>query len=122
MEFTVRELEFGDIFTATKIFRKVNIKPLVKEFGSIDTKDKSTEDVDRIQKEKGLELIIYIFENIDSAEMEVLKLMSDLCGIKVEDVKKFKFTDIKKFYDQLISANSAGELISFFKNAMGSMR
>lgn len=122
MEFTVRELEFGDIFTATKIFKKVNIKPMIKEFGSIDLKDKTPEDIEKIQNEKGFELLMYIFENIDGVELEICRLMADLTGVKIEDVKKFKFADIKRFYDQLVSVNSAGEIMSFFKSAVGSKR
>lgn len=122
MEFTVRELEFGDIFTATKIFKKVDIKPYIKEFGSIDKKDKTPAEIEAIQNEKGIEFFMFLLDNIDTAETEISKLLGDITGLTVEGVKKLKFSDMKKAYEQFMEVNSMGNVVSFFKKAIDLMK
>ena len=122
MEYTVRELQFGDLFTAMRIVKKVNIKPQLKEFGTIDIKDKKKEEVEKIQKEKGIELFMHIIENLDMAEQDILKLMSDLSGLSAEEIKQLNFNGIKEFYDKLIEANPMEDLKDFFKQAIGSIK
>lgn len=122
MEYTIRGLEFGDLFTAVKIVKKVNIKSFVREFGSVDKEGKSKEEIKKIQNEKGFDFFMHILENMDAAEVEIMKLMADISGLKIEDIKKLKLHELKEFYDKLIAANPIHELVSFFKQAMGSMK
>ncbi|WP_010249228.1 hypothetical protein [Acetivibrio cellulolyticus] len=115
----VRELQFSDLFQFAKITKKVNIKGILKQFvGSVDTKNMAEEEVDKISREKGLEIIISLFSEAGDAELEIMKFIGNLCSTNIETIQKWKFNDLKEFYTKLIEANKNEDLIDFFKQAM----
>ena len=119
MEFKVRELEFGDIFIASKICKKINIKSLIKDAGIVDVTGKNKTQKEEITKEKGLEFFIDIFSNSENAETEILHLMAKWANLTSGDVASFKLKDLTEFYKQFTEVNSIEDITNFFKRAAG---
>lgn len=115
----VRALQFGDLFVASRILNKIDIKPFVKQFQSINVKDKTPEEIEEIKNEKGIELIMHIFENMYLAEKDICKFVASMAGIKVDDVIKLSMAETKEFARLFVEANSTGEIMGFFKQAAG---
>ena len=120
MDFIVRSLEFGDIFAAGKVVKRVNLKPILKQFSNKeDVTGKTNEEKKRIELEKGIDLLIQIIENIDSGETEIYKLIADMSGLKTEDVRRFSLSDLQNFVAQFMTVNKMDEIKVFFKQATG---
>jgi len=118
----VREIEFGDLFLAAKIFKKIDLKPFIKRLMFTDVKVKTPEEIKKAQKlakEEGFDLFMFIIENIDDAEADLFNLLKAWTGLETEAIKKFKLVQLKEFYEKLIAANSSEGLKSFFKKAAG---
>lgn len=73
----MRALKLPDVFTVSRILKKMNIKP---DFKSIQSSD-----------QLGIELILKFVEGIGDAEEEVTSFLADLKGMKVEEIKQLDF-------------------------------
>ena len=82
----MRGLQFGDIFTMSKIAKKLGIK--------VNTKDKS-------QEELGAELVMQAIENLHLAEKEVTKFFADLKGVSEEEISKMPPMELFKEFGEI---------------------
>ena len=82
----MRDLQFGDIFTMSKIAKKLAIK--------VNTKDKS-------QEELGAELVMQAIENLHLAEKEVTKFFADLKGVSEEEIIKMPPMELFKEFGEI---------------------
>jgi hypothetical protein len=78
MDYKIRELQFVDIFTATKIMRKFNIKPFIKDFNSVKTKDMTEEELDDIIVNEILKLGKDEDEVIDTVQLKTCKVCGEV--------------------------------------------
>ena len=98
MQIKMRNLQFQDVFTMSKIIKKTGIKNEVKDI-FIDTENRTGKHNNEITQEQGLQLSLLLFENLHYAEDEIFEFLTDLSGIKSEKLKKL----------------SIGETIELFK-------
>ena len=82
----MRNLQFGDIFTMSKIAKKLGIK--------VNIKDKS-------QEELGAELIMQTIENLYLAEKEIIKFFADLKGVSEEEITKMQPMELFKEFGEI---------------------
>lgn len=73
----MRSLKFTDVFTVSRILKKMNIKI---DFQSIQSGD-----------QLGIELILKFMEGIGDAEEEVTAFFADLKGVKTKEIKELDF-------------------------------
>lgn len=78
----MRSLKFTDVFTVSRILKKMQIKP---NFSA-----------DHTQESLGAEIIIKFFENLGDAEEEVTSFLADLKGMSKEDFQKLSFEESAK--------------------------
>ena len=69
----MRNLQFGDIFTMSKIAKKLGIKVIVKG---------------KSQEELGAELVMQAIENLHLAEKEITQLFASLKGVDEKEITK----------------------------------
>lgn len=81
----MRELIFKDVYSMSKILKKMEIK--------IDVDGKTQEQV-------GAEMILRIGENLHLAEKEVNNLLGDLIGMKGEEFANLPITKSIEYYEQ----------------------
>ena len=122
MELQVRKLLFMDLFSTVRILKKIKIKEIIKNQDIIDITEKDDEEKLKISNEKGLEFFIEVILNAGDVEDEIMQLISKVCNLKVEDVKKGELSMLKEFYTKFTEVNKIGELTSFFSTAINSMK
>lgn len=105
----MRKLNFEDVFTITKIIKKMNIKNEIKEcIGSVNKSDKSKSSVESL----GIDIALIFIENVGNAEREVYSLFSSLTGKKVEEVKKLELTEIVDMIKELFTNEDVKKVFS----------
>jgi len=95
----MRELKTSDIFKASKILSKINIK--------VDVKDK-------VQEQVGSEMILAIGENLHFAEKEVNEFMGDLIGISAKEFSDLPISKTIKYFEEIKKLEGISD---FFKSA-----
>lgn len=90
--YTLRELKTGDIFSMSKILKKMDIKVEVQK--------------GMTQEQVGFEIIKQVFSNLHMAEKEVADLLGDMVGITGREFQE-------------LSLNESMEIISQFKELDG---
>lgn len=122
MDFKVREIVFQDLFVVSKILKKINVKEIVKNQDIIDVAGKNTEQKQKISDKKGLEFLVDIMANAGDAEKEIIQFIANLSSVKVEDVQAWKMAELQEFCKKFMESNKLTDVISFFKNAISSMK
>ena len=97
----LRELKTSDIFTLSRILKKMNLKNELKV-------------AEKSQKQVGAEIILTAFENLHMAEKEVNEFLADLAGIEVEE---FKNLEIEKSLEIIGEVKKLKGISNFFKSA-----
>lgn len=94
----MKDLRFEDVFTISKIIKKMNIreeiKKCIKDTKLPNSDDENKEDHEDFAESLGIDVALLFIENIPSAEKEVYSLFSNLTEKKIEDVKKMKATEV----------------------------
>lgn len=116
MDFKLREPELGDVFLLSKIMRKTEIRKDVKSL-FVDLKE--GDKVEDVSVSQGFEFAILIFENLDKAEPEILKLLGDLAGMTPKELRKLKMNEVN---DLFMAFGELEGLTGFFKSAAKLMK
>lgn len=93
----MKDLRFEDVFTISKIIKKMNIREEIKKSIKDTTSnndDENKEDHESFAESLGIDVALLFVENIPAAEKEVYSLFSNLTEKKIEDVKKMKATEV----------------------------
>jgi len=89
----MRGLQFSDLFTFTKIVRKMNIKEDIKGLMT-DVTGKSDEEKAKAKERIQIDGIMLFVEHIGDAEQEVYKLLSDISGKTTKEIASSNIKDI----------------------------
>lgn len=104
MDYKIRQLKTSDIFTMSRILKKLEIK--------IDFEGKEVE-------ESVTEILLKIAENLYKAEDEVAEFIGGLVGLTAEQYKELPLTDTMKILSGVKGLKGIG---NFFKFAGQSMK
>lgn len=107
----MRDLSFEDMFTISKIIKKMNIKNEIKVLIMDAKKDKKA-DGENAAQSLGIDVALIFVENIGSAEREVYQLFASLIEKKVEEVKKMKATEVFEIVKGLFENEDAKKVFS----------
>lgn len=100
----MRNLELRDVFTLSRILKKMQLK--------IDTKGFSAEEL-------GNNLLFQFIENIGEAEKEVTEFLADLKGI---DVERLRSSSIEEVFAMIDEFKELPGLNTFFTQVGKSMK
>lgn len=82
----MRSLVFKDVFTVSRILKKMKIRPEI---------------VDGISQEQfGAEVFFKFIENIGDAEEEVIAFIADLKGIKAKELANMDFEQVNNLIEE----------------------
>ena len=115
----VREIELGDLFLASKIVSKIDLKEMVKEIGFAAVAGMTDEEREEVLAEKSMDILMYLIEKVDGAQKEILTLMGAWCGITAEEASKLKWSELQSFVEQFLEVNGKESIQSFFKQVAG---
>lgn len=110
-----RELKTKDIFTMSKIIKKIgiNIEVNTKIQTMIDGKLMETV-VPKDSRQIGMEIIADMLGNLSLAEQESNEFFASLCGIKPEEFAEMSITD---FVEVIKDFQNIPGIADFFKKA-----
>ncbi|BDR75274.1 hypothetical protein [Clostridium tetani] len=119
----MRKLGGQDTFLMLKIMSKTGAKEAVKEFfkkqGSFGGEKKSEEEYQKIGIEIMLDIVDVVMGNLDNAQLDINKLLANLCDVKVKDIEQLDFME----YNTLImDFFKKEELKGFFKLIFSSFK
>lgn len=84
--YTLRELKTGDIFSMSKILKKMDIKVEVQK--------------GMTQEQVGFEIIKQVFSNLHMAEKEVADLLGDMVGITGREFQELSLSESMEIISQ----------------------
>lgn len=108
------EKAFDMLPSAIEIFEKLDLKSFYEK-NEINVDGKSKDEIEKLQKDVGIKMIIYVTKNCSKIKEEVFKLLSIAQDKTIEDVKEQPFTETLKQFRDILSNKEA---MSFFKLAM----
>lgn len=114
----IKDFDLEEVFLLSEILDKMELKiDTTKLTGKIKTdKLENLEDAKNLGKEALIavvvELVTDVVKNLWKAKNLVAKLISNMTGIKPEDVKKMKIKEIKEFFTELMKQE---DFQDFFK-------
>ncbi len=92
-ELTMRSLTLGDVFTVSRIIKKMGLTiptipkaPVIPADATAEEKAALQADIEHQQKELGLALTLRVVESAGSAEGEVTAFLADLVGMGAKEL------------------------------------
>lgn len=99
----MRNLKTVDLFSLSRILKKMNLKEDIKNLAK-DVTGLSEEEKIKAEDEMKISLVMLFAENIGNVEKEVYKLFSDITDKSVKDLQDMNLIDfvnlIKELFEQ----------------------
>lgn len=118
----VREIELGDVFLASKLLKKIDIRKLMTEVGVMNVTGMTVEERDAAMKEKGVDFFMALLAHLDEAEKEIMALIGAWTNMTPQEAAKIKLSEIKDFADQFVKVNGSEAISRFFEKAASLMQ
>lgn len=118
----VREIELGDVFLASKLLKKIDLKKLLTEVGVMNIASMTDEEREAAMKDKAFDFFMALLSHVDEAEKEIMALVGAWTGLKPEDAAKIKLSEMKDFIDQFVKVNGSEAITRFFEKAASLMQ
>lgn len=106
-----RNLKTKDLFTITRIIKKMNIKGEIKKLVR-DATGKTCEEKKTLTQDLEIELFSLFIENIANAEQEIYKLLGNLSGKKPEEIEDQPPKDTFEMIEEMFSEENFGDFLS----------
>lgn len=110
----MRNLKTSDLFTLSRIIKKMNIKDEIKALAK-DITNLPDEEKKKAEQALQVDLTMLFVENIGSAEKEIYKLFADLNNTTAKEIEDM---DLNKFMEVIEGLFKQESLGSFFKTAL----
>lgn len=98
----MRSLQFSDLFTFTKIVKKMNIREDIKALVT-DVTGKSDEEKKKALGNIQVDLMMLFIEHISDAEKEVYKFLSDVTGKTPNEVAKMNIKEVMEIISAIFN-------------------
>lgn len=113
----MRKLKFGDLFTLTRIIKKMNIKEEIKGLIT-DVTNKTPEEKEKIQQNLQVELTMLFVEHLADAQQEIYKLFADVSEKSIGEVENMELKDVMEIVNSIFNDDQFGD---FFGHALKSV-
>lgn len=93
----IRKLKTRDIFKLSKIVKKIGLTNVIKnKKESFKLNENATKEDRQIQNENfGIEIMLFVVENIYLAENEIIELIAELGNSTIKEVEELSIKEIK---------------------------
>lgn len=106
-----RNLKTSDLFSFTRIIKKMNMKKEFKEIAR-DVSGKTEEEKKQALVGLRADLMLLFVENIGNAEQEIYKLLGDLSCKKPQEIAEQSPKDTFKMLEEILKDESLGDFLS----------
>lgn len=113
----MRSLQTSDLFSLTRIIKKMDIKNDIKAL-SKDITALSDEEKLKAKDSFNIDLMLLFIENIGNAEKEVYKFLASLSGKTEDEIAKQKITETIEMLEAIFDDEQFGD---FFDTALKSL-
>lgn len=100
---------------AVEIFEKLDLRGYIVKNKGQAPDNTSKEKLEKLQKEKGVEMMIHILRNASKAKEDIFALVAVLQGTTAEEVKRQSFVKTLSHVKEVLSDP---EIMGFFSTAM----
>ena len=107
----MRNLRTSDLFSLSKIIKKMNIKEdikaLVKNITNLNTEERKN-----VEKAMQIDLVMLFVENISTAEKEVYKLFADISSKSPKEIEEMGVSEFIELVQDLFNQEDIGDFLS----------
>jgi hypothetical protein len=114
----MRKLQFGDLFTLTRIIKKMNIKAEIKELIT-DISNKTPKEKEEAQQNLQVELTMLFVEHLGDAQQEIYKLFADISSQSISEVENMELKDVMEIVNSIFNDD---QFSGFFGQALNSAK
>ena len=107
----MRKLKTSDLFSMSRILKKMNIKDEIKGL-SKDVTGVTTEEKKKAEQSMEIDLAMLFVENIGSAEKEIYKFFADLAGKTAADIENMDLNDFINLVKELFNQDGFASFLS----------
>ena len=107
----MRNLKTSDLFSLSRILKKMNIKEDIKKFAK-DVTGKTPEEKKKAEQDMEIELAMLFVENIGAAEKEIYKFFADLTGKTAADIENMDLNDFMNLVQELFNQDGFASFLS----------
>ncbi|MBU3098386.1 MULTISPECIES: hypothetical protein [Clostridium] len=107
----MRTLKTADLFSLSRILKKMNVKKDIKEIAKNVT-GLAKEDKAKAEQEMQIDLMMIFIENIGVAEKEIDKLLGDLTGKTAKEIEELGLTELIDLFKELMAQEGVGSFLS----------
>lgn len=107
----MRNLKTADLFSLSRILKKMDIKDEIKKIAK-DVTGLAEEDKKKAEQTMQIDLMMIFVENIGSAEKEINKLLSDLTDKTAAEIENLGLTELIDLFKELFNQEGLGSFLS----------
>lgn len=107
----MRNLKTADLFSLSRIIKKMSIKEDLRNLAQ-DVTGFTKEEKDKVNKTLQLDLLMLFIENLGSAEQEIYKLLGDLESKKPKEIEAMDLDVFMELMKNLLAQESLGKLFT----------
>ena len=107
----MRNLKAPDLFSLSRIIKKMNVKEEIKALAK-DITGVTEEEKVKAEQTMQIDLLMLFIENIGSAEKEIYKLLADLNGITSKEIENMDLDKLIDIIKELFEQKSLGSLFT----------
>jgi len=107
----MRKLKTSDLFSLSRILKKMNIKDEIKVLAK-DITGATSEEKKKAEQDMEIELAMLFVENIGAAEKEIYKFFADLTGKTAADIENMDLNDFMNLVQELFNQEGFESFLS----------
>lgn len=107
----MRKLKTSDLFSISRILKKMNIKDEIKGLAK-DITGATPEEKEKAQQSMEIDLAMLFVENIGSAEKEIYKFFADLTGKSTTDIENMDLNNFINLVKELFNQEGFASFLS----------
>lgn len=107
----MRKLKTSDLFSMSRILKKMNIKDEIKGLAK-DITGATPEEKKKAEQSMEIDLAMLFVENIGSAEKEIYKFFADLTGKTAADIENMDLNDFINLVKELFNQDGFASFLS----------
>jgi hypothetical protein len=107
----MRNLKTADLFSVSRIIKKMNIKENLRNLTQ-DVTEFTKEEKEKVNKNLQIDLLMLLVENLGSAEQEIYKLIGDLESKSPKEIEAMELDAFMELMKGLLAQESLGKLFS----------
>lgn len=107
----MRNLKTSDLFSLSRIIKKMNVKEDLRNLAQ-DVTGFTKEEKEKLNKTLQIDLLMLFVENLGSAEQEIYKLLGDLQNKSTKEIEAMDLDKFMELMKELLAQESLAKLFT----------